>query len=244
MKNENDEKLLMIYFNEASQKDIDDCLKSKAQCEQLDQLEADMSAIEQAQNQHQLPADYGQQLWQKIADQLEQPAAAASRRPWLASLREWFLVPQYSIASMALVLGLVLTAFWAGRNQTDGLINDTLQSQLLAQNIQLHLTQSEIFLTQVKHGTGSIDQQATAQRLLSSNRIFKQALANQEGHFTNQLLQDLEPILVEYANGAPATSGDQNQQPKANWVSDQNARDLMFQIKTMKRQLAQKNDII
>ncbi len=247
MSHKDDEKLIMIYFNEADQKDIDDCLKSSEACDQLDQLEADMNAIESAPEQHQLPADYGQQLWNKIADQLESPDVSTSEQEsWWQKLQQMLMMPQFSLASFALVMGLVMVAFYAGQRQTGLTIDNQLQEQLLAQNIQLHLTQSEIFLTQVSNSNGSFNSQSTAQRLLSSNRIFKQALANYDGQFTSQLLQDLEPVLLEYANGAAVGNPNQThgQQPQVNWVKDSQSNDLMFQIKTMKQQLAQKNDII
>ncbi len=247
MKRTDDEKLLMIYFNEADQKTVDDCLKSAETCEQLNQLEADMNAINSAPEQHELPADYGQQLWNQIADQLESPEPnTVSHTSWWQKLINSLMMPQYSLASFALVMGLVMVAFYAGQRQTGVTIDNQLQEQLLAQNIQLHLTQSEIFLTQVSNGNGAFNSQATAQRLLSSNRIFKQALANHDGQFTSQLLQDLEPILLEHANGEHTGSPNQThgQQPQPNWVNDSKSNDLMFQIKTMKQQLAQKNDII
>ena len=249
MKSTEDEKLLMIYFNEAQQKDIDQCLSSPERCDQLDQLEADMNAIETLQQkQHDLPEDYGQQLWHQIADKLvaEEVKPKSGVSAWLPSLKNMFLVPQYSLASFATIMALVLLAFYTGRNQNNEIIGSELQELLLAQNIQLHLTQSEVFLTQVSNDNGSYNSQVTAQRLLSSNRIFKQALANHKGHFTSQLLQDLEPILLEYANGSAPNPSEQThgKQPQANWVSDSKSNDLMFQIKVMKQQLAQKNDII
>lgn len=248
MKSTDDEKLLMIYFNEAQQHDIDQCLSSSETCEQLDQLEADMNAIETAQNQDDLPADYGQQLWHQIADKLVpvKPRPKQAISSWFQQLRNIVLLPQYSLASFTAVITLVVLALYTGRNQNNEIMGTELQELLLAQNIQLHLTQSEIFLTQVSNDNGSYNSQATAQRLLSSNRIFKQALANHEGQFTNQLLQNLEPVLLEYANGTTPDSSDQThgKQPQANWVSDSKSNDLMFQIKAMKQKLAQKNDII
>lgn len=248
----NDESLLMIYYQQAKPQEIDACLNQTNSRNQLKQLEADMKRIEDGQQQHvaqhQLPEDYGQQLWNQIADQL---VAEQSKRPkqhggWLQGIKNSLLVPKYSMASLAMVLGLMLVAFYAGRQQNMAESGVQLQEQLLAQNIQLHLTQSEIFLTQVSHGNTNDNSQATAQRLLSSNRIFKQALAHHNGQFTHQLLQELEPILLEYANdsiGFPANKN-HGQQPQANWVSDSKSNDLMFQIKVMKHQLAQKNDII
>ncbi len=252
------EELLLVYFKEAEQPEIDESLKNSQFCRELDQLEADMNIIEQTyiHNESQLPEDYGQQLWQQIVDKLEVEQASLPEKSsqWinvLQKFKNWVLVPQYSLASFVVVLGLVMVAFYAGRQQESFGIDINLQEQLLAQNIQLHLTQSEIFLTQVSNDNGRYNNQATAQRLLSSNRIFKQALARHDSQFTNQLLQDLEPILLEYANGSFNDEPSQatpfqshGHPPKANWVKDSKSNDLMFQIKALKQQLAQKNDII
>ncbi len=252
----NDENLLMIYYQEAKQQEIDDCLKSPQACQQLNQLEADMKSIEKAQQLqaagHQLPDDYGQQLWNQIANQLvaEESKQPKKRAAWLQHIKNSLWVPRYSVASFAMFMGLVLVAFYAGRQQNEITTGIDIQQQLLAQNIQLHLTQSEIFLTQVSNGNGSYNSQATAQRLLSSNRIFKQALAHYDGQYTEQILQDLESIFLEYSNGASTGAENQThgQQPQANWISDTKSSDLpnklMFQIKAVKQQLAQKNDII
>lgn len=247
MNHKDDEKLLMIYFNEADEPTRDAGLQSAEVCDQLNQLEADMNAIERAaEQQHPLAADYGQQLWERIADRLEEPSGfELPRQSWWQKLQNYLLMPQYSLASFALVMGLVMGSFYLGKNQTDSALSQQLQEQLLAQNIQLHLTQSEIFLTQVNNGQGAFDSQATAQRLLSSNRLFKRALAQHDSQFTSQLLQDLEPILLEYANGtAGGTTPQTHGQPRVNWVKDSSSGDLMFQIKTMKQQLAQNNDLI
>jgi len=243
MKHIDDEKLLNVFLGEASKEETDAVLKSKQACDQLDQLEADMQAIENASNAHNanpLPDDYGQQLWQQIADQLESPAE--NKVSWWHKLQRFMLQPQYSLASFVLIAGLIMVAFFAGRQQVNGGIDGQLQQQLLAQNIQLHLTQSEIFLTQVSNGNGTGSMQSTAQRLLTSNRIFKQALANQEGQFTQQILQNLEPVLLEHAN-KPANQTPGQQSP-ANWVNNVQSNDLLFQIKAMKHQLAEKNNII
>ncbi len=248
MNHKDDEKLLMIYLNEADQQEIDECLASPEKCEQLDQLEADMNAIEHIQNQHELPDDYGQQLWNKIADKLvieETNKPVSEHNGWLHKCRTWLFQPQFSLASLAGVMVLLMVAFIAGKQQGNEGINTELREQLLAQNIQLHLTQSEIFLTQVSNGTGTFNGQATAQRLLSSNRIFKQALTHYDGQFAEQILTNLEPILLEYANGAPTyDQSDSRQQPQANLVNSSNGKDLMFQIKAMKQQLAKENNII
>lgn len=236
----NDEKILMVLLNEANQKDIDEVLSSTDKCAQLDQLEADMQIIEEAQNDYDLPVDYGQKLWHKIADELESPIAPPEN--WWHKLQSFLLQPKYSLASFAMLGALVLAAFLLGRGYQSGGLDRQLQEQLLAQNIQLHLTQSEIFLTQVSNSSGTNNMQATAQRLLTSNRIFKQALSQHKGHFTQQILQNLEPVLLEYANKEYSPIHDQ--QSGFKWVGDNQSSDLLFQVKAMKQQLAQQNDII
>ena len=248
MNHKDEEKLLMIYLNEADKQDVETCMNSPEWCQRLDQLEADMQAIEHNQKTPVLPDDYGQQLWNKIADNLvvdetTQPTSESSG--WLHKCRTWLFQPQFSLASLAGVMVLLMVAFLAGKQQGNEGINTELREQLLAQNIQLHLTQSEIFLTQVSNGTGAFNGQATAQRLLSSNRIFKQALTHYDGQFAEQILNDLEPILLEYANGAPTyNQSESSQLPQANLVNSSDGKDLMFQIKAMKRQLAKENNII
>ena len=102
----------------AEEKEVDACLKNPQACQQLDQLETDMRLIEQAQDQQALPDDYGQQLWQQIADQLQPENNSLPKEPvnWLQRLKDTLLVPQFSIASLVLVTGLVMVAFFAGRH--------------------------------------------------------------------------------------------------------------------------------
>lgn len=250
-----EQQVLMAYYQEIKQQELDECLKDPDRRYELKQLEADMLAIEQrlSQDQPQLPVDYGQQLWLKVADQIEKSnnKAPSKRSNWLQQFKNLILMPQYSLASVAVFMGLIMVAFYAGKQHNGENLGVDLQEQLLAQNIQLHLTQSEIFLTQVSNDSSNYNTQATAQRLLSSNRIFKQALANHPGQLTHQILQELEPVLLEFANQSSdndltgvTPKQTHGQQPQANWVNDSKSNDLLFQIKTMKQQLTQKNDLI
>ena len=116
-----------------------------------------------------------------------------------------------------------------------------------AQNIQMHLTQSEIFLTQVSHQSNNtsgadtgMELQTMAQRLLTSNRIYKKALAGYDSQFTQQVLSDLEPVLLEVAN----RSNTQLASKTVTANSANTSQKLLFQVKSMKQQLANDNTII
>lgn len=236
--NISEEQLMLLHMGELSPEESRELLKSPEVCERLKQLEADMQAFK-TQLQNPLPDDYGHQLWQRISDKIAQPEATFKEPPWLRKVADWFHTPQFSFASMAMVAMLVLTAYWMGRQDV---IDETdFGQQLLAQNIQMHLTQSEIFLTQAKNeDLGNIQLQTMAQRLLTSNRIYKRAAASHDGQHTALLLSNLEQILLEYANGAPSESTTLPAlQDKSN-----RGQELLFQVKSMKQQMAKDDTII
>lgn len=236
--NISEEQLMLLYLGELDPKQAERLLQSAEVCAQLRQLEADMQAIEN-QTEHHLPDDYGHQLWDRIADRIVSEPHRQRPSIW-QQLSQWLAAPQFSMASIMLVGVLVFSAYWTGRQDQSDMSED-LTNQLLAQNIQMHLTQSEIFLTQAKNrGLGNDQLQTMAQRLLTSNRIYKRAAVNHEGQHTALLLSNLEQILLEYANGAPSESTTLPAlQDKSN-----RGQELLFQVKSMKQQLAKDDNII
>lgn len=242
--NISEEKLMLLHMGELSPEESAELLKSAEVCDQLKLLEADMQAFElKAQNT--LPEDYGHQLWNRISEDIKAEEASFNEPGIFKKIADWFHTPQFSFASMAMVAMLVITAYWMGRQ--DVIDNTDFSQQLLAQNLQMHLTQSEIFLTQVSHQSNNktdadtgTELKTMAQRLLISNRIYKKALAGYDSQFTQQVLSDLEPVLLEVANRS-------NSQLASMTVAANSAntnQKLLFQVKSMKQQLANNNTII
>ncbi|WP_154223022.1 hypothetical protein [Marinicella rhabdoformis] len=240
--NISEEKLMLLHMGELSPEESAELLKSAEVCKQLNLLEADMQAFE-LKTQNPLPEDYGHQLWNRISEDIKAEETRFNEPGFFKKLADWFHTPQFSFASMAMVAMLVVTAYWMGRQ--DVIENTDFSQQLLAQNIQMHLTQSEIFLTQVSHasnnstgGNTGTELQTMAQRLLISNRIYKKALAGYNSQFTQQVLSDLEPVLLEVANRS------KTQLAVMPNTGNNRAQDLLFQVKSMKKQLANDNVII
>ncbi len=235
----NEEQLMMLYFGELGSKESKRLLRSPEVCAALRQLETDMQVIEQQDN-NPLPDDYGHQLWDRISGRIDASGQRQKEAGWQRFI-QWIAVPQYSFASLMLAALLVLSAYWIGRNEHSDITTNDISGQLLAGNIQMHLTQSEIFLTQASNQDLDRNQlQTMAQRLLVSNRIFKRAAANHEGQHTALLLSNLEQILLEYANGAPSESTTlPAMQDKSN-----RGHDMLFQVKSMKQQMAKDENII
>ncbi len=156
----------------------------------------------------------------------------------MASLKQLFTIPKYTLLSFLILFTFVGVDLLTGRNQIPiiAFVKSTLQTQLLSQNVKEHLTQSEIFLTQVSNDNNPLEAKATAEKLLIFNRILRRELTKEKDLMASQLLSDLEPILLEFANGAPSES----QANPASLVKQVKSSNLMFQIKAMKLQLAGK----
>jgi hypothetical protein len=232
--------LLMVYLNECEDKHLQQqILSSASACKRLEQLEKDMNSIETAIEPIQDDSDYGHQLWNKISNKLQQP----EKLSFLEKIKLKIFAPQFSLAGLAAVFVASLTFYILGANQNIPVTQENnISNQLLAQNIQFHLAQSDIFLTQVSNmpeQSQSPMMLNTARHLLSSNRIFKSAIENNKSNnnkHINQLLIQLDQVLTELSNSSP----DKKQQQMHDFTSDQ----LLYKVKSINQKLKNNNTLI
>ncbi len=244
MKNFSEYDLLMVYLNECEDKQLEQqILSSPEACERLKQLEIEMNTIETTIETSQTDDDYGHQLWNKIAGKLNQ----TEELTWLEKIKNRIFMPQFSIAGLAAVFVASLTFYMLGsynNGPTQSIEKNNYANQLLAQNIQYHLTQTDLFLTQVSNMPEQSQTPMmlnTAKHLLSSNRIYKTALNNtptteKDNKKINQLLVELEQVLTEISNSSP----DQKQNHLYEYTHDQ----LLYKVKTFNQQLKIDNTLI
>jgi hypothetical protein len=238
--------LLMVYLNECEDKQLEQqILSSPVACDQLKQLEKEMNAIEKTINNTQTDEDnndYGHQLWNKIAGQLD----SKQKFSWFEKISNILFRPQFSIVGLAALFVASVTFYLLG-SYTSGpnkLEKNDLSNQLLTQNIQYHLTQTDLFLTQVSNMPESSQTPMMlnmANHLLSSNRIYRAALTHSESSENenpkvNQLLIELEQVLTEISN----SSTDQKQNHLYQYTQDQ----LLYKVKTFNQQLKNDNTLI
>jgi len=227
MKTFSDYEILMVYLKECEDKQLEhEILSSPQACKQLAELERQMSFIENNLNHENLVDDYGLQLWNKIAPQLE---ASKPVNLW-QKLSQVIISPSFSEVGIVAVFVASISFYFIGHNQAL-LEKDNGNSQLLAQNIQLHLVQTDIFLTQIKNMpemSQSPMMITTAKQLASSNRIFKAASRNSDDKQISRLLTEIEQVLIEISNSSV-------DQPK-NYLYDYN-KELLFKVKNMNKQL-------
>ena len=223
--------IFLAYLNEAEDQQLtDEILSSKQGCKQLEGLQKDMQTIENNINEYRLDENYGSDLWNKISTQLDD----SSKRTWLQKLFQQLQQSRFSAVGLVAMFMVATTFYLLGQNQgtvNSGAINSSNQ-QLLAQNMQLHLAQADMFLTQVSNM--SLQQNSpvlvnAAQSLLASNRIYKSAYVNNDNKRLQSLLTELEQVLMEITNG--------NTQYSQKYIQDYASDELLFKVKSTNQQL-------
>ena len=234
---DDDYKLLMLYLEEHDdpqlKQQVSDCSELSGQ---FKQLQDDMHKLETQLEQYQPDEKYGAHVWEQIADKLETPQTAdnTTAQGWLSRWLSGFHQPRFSFATVAGLMLVMTFSFFMLNRSIEQPTAPALDQRLLAQNIHRHLTQTEIFLTRLSNSNSGYQPNfhQTAQQLLSTNRLFKAALTDQNSPHLSALLSDLERVFLELANQPEDSS--RFLHPNQQRVAEQN---LLFKVKTMAHQL-------
>jgi hypothetical protein len=175
--------------------------------------------------------DYGARVWERIRPRL--PARrrlGAGRRLWLPAT-----------VAASLVLG-----FLAGRHTTAPSLPATppqpVRERILLVALGEHLERSQLVLAELMNGTAerSADlrsEQRLAQALLPENRLYRQAVARVGDSGMSDVLDDLERVLVEIANGPAELSAGQLQEIRGRIE----AKGILFKVRVVGRQVRVKS---
>jgi len=222
---------LMVYLNESEDNKLtDEILSSSQGCKQLEGLQNDMNTIEDRINAYQTDEEYGFELWNKISDRLDE----YPKLTWVQKIIKHIQQPQFSAVGLVGMFAIAVTFYLMGHNQGAVEINShkTANQQLLSQNMQLHLAQTDMFLTQVSNMQSQQRSPVlikTAESLLASNRIYKNAYANNDNKRLKNLLTELEQVLLEVSNGDSKNSH--------NYISEYANKQLLYKVKSSNQQL-------
>jgi len=200
-----DEQLVLFYYGEAA--DAAPIESHLSQCEHCRVEYRAVQTVLNTVNAAPLPErgpDYGSAVWKRI----ERRVGARSRR--LAVLRMPHWLGWWMWAPVA--AGLLVLAFFAGRISRRPEAPTTIASGQVRERILLvavgdHLERSQMVLAEISNapaGKGKFDisnEQRMAEDLLDSNRLYRQT-ANKTGETAMaNVLDDLERMLLEIANG-------------------------------------------
>ena len=152
------------------------------------------------------PAGFERVMWARIQQALE----AAPPQPWYASLswRQW--LPIGSFAALTVVgIGLAMRPATAPATpaadeppQVLASADDDVQRRVLYTALDDHFQQTEMLLVEVRNASERdvlALESATADELISAGRLYRQTAEYTGQQGVVQVLDDLEPVLVEMA---------------------------------------------
>jgi hypothetical protein len=151
-------------------------------------------------------ANYGEQVWRRLEPHLGGRGGGWAR--WLAPMR-W---PMRHWAATAAMAGLVIAAFLAGRYypkpQTSPQIAAAgqVRERILLVAVGDHLERSQMVLVELVNahpgqGLDISSEQERAGDLVAENRLYRQTAARTGDANVAGVLDELEPVLLEIANG-------------------------------------------
>ena len=167
----------------------------------------------------QRPENYGADVWRQLRRRLAKPATSPTADLWRV-----FHWPRWGLAG---ALGLLMCgAFLAGRHWRQPPVNPgpmMVQSQPLSAGarervflteIGDHLERSQLALIELINSktNGAVDitpEQVLARELAAVNRLFRRAASDAGEPGLASVLEDLEQVLVEVANGPARLSADE-----------------------------------
>jgi hypothetical protein len=212
MNHPNEEQLILYYYGEASGRDevtehLEVCESCRSSYQTLQRVLAAVEALP-------VPAraeSYGAEVWRQVRPQIAKPVRARDSNFW--RLVAW---PRWAFAG---ALGLlVFGAFLAGRfwpqppsNPTPRVvqaqpISAGARERVLLMEIGDHLERSQLALIELINSktNGAVDitaEQVLARELTAVNRLFRRAAADAGEPGLASVLEELELVLVEVANG-------------------------------------------
>jgi hypothetical protein len=230
---------------------LEECAECRAE---LARLNAELSAVFAALDTLVVPdpgAEYGKQLWNKIAPRLAPHRSAirveSTKAAWW---RDWFS-PRHLLAAAA-VAALVVVAFFAGRGtkpvRTPEIASTggaNMREKVLLLAVGEHLGRSEMMLTELSNtetnrGQGKrIDisaEQKRAEDLLGENRLYRQTAIEQGDIAVASVLDELERVLLDVSHTPDQVSA-------AQLLSIQQrieAEGILFKVRVVGQQLEQR----
>lgn len=231
-----EEQLILLHYDEAEERGLlDEHLASCPLCRsRQDDLERDL-ALFGSLPVPERTGDYGQRVWLRLRPRLmERPG---SRWAWIFSPPRW--VPAGALAL------LIVGAFLAGRLSRRGMQPDTpippqARERILLMAVGNHLERSQMVLVELVNteGKGRVDisaEQHIARDLVSENRLYRQTAARAGEPGVADVLDDLERVLIEIANGPSTLSSGQLEEIQRRIE----AKGILFKIRVIGSQVEQ-----
>jgi hypothetical protein len=206
-----DEELLLDYYDESASHDrahrlahIESCQR----CRALDrELRAVLALVDQAPTMD-APPGFGREMWARIEPEI----SARSVRE-----RRWWIPQRWALAGG--MVALLIGAFSLGRvwdtprstrsNGPAPVVDESaLSDRLLQAEVEEHLERSQRVLVDLVNADDVVTDAVAADRdraadLVAAGRLYRRSVEATGDVEMRDLLEDIERVLVDVANGAP-----------------------------------------
>lgn len=205
MKHYGEEDLILLFYGESSESEaierhLGECERCRAEYEALKVTFAAVDAVEVPDRNEAYPRE----VWARLQAEIGR-REATGWRVWLAPRR---LVPVAAVA--ILVMAAFLAGQWRGTRVTVDTLTESIPGEVRERIVLAalggHLERSHRLLVELAHaeGNGDVDlsdHRAMARSLMNLNRVYRRTAEKGGDPFVADVLQDLERVLLEVANG-------------------------------------------
>lgn len=234
-----DEELLLDFYGEGTTADRAQVEAHLAQCDECRVLDRELRAVLNAVEADPItepPSDFERKVWERL-----EPLLPVGKRP---RVRWGGMLPRLAMA--ASIAALMVAAFAAGRvwerppeSATAPSTDDqAITERLLRSEVEGHLERSQRVLAELVNadyeiGAPIAGDRARAADLVAAGRLYRRSAELIGDDEIGRLLEDLERVLVEVANG-PADMAPQDLDRLRQRIDDQ---DLVFRVRVVAREM-------
>lgn len=240
-----DEELMLDYYGERSPEqraEMRSHLEVCERCQALDRELRGVLALVDTEPVQEAPAGFEREMWARLEPQI------AARNPTF-----WkFELPRWSLAAAAVALAaasFALGRVWApapaplpgpsiGSVASDA---GTIGERLLRSEVEEHLERSQRVLVELVNADDSAPVVLASDReraadLVAAGRLYRRSIGESVDTETRDLLEDVERVLVEIANGPEAETSNDLSGVRAR-ISNQ---DLIFRLRVMTAEMRER----
>jgi len=218
MNHPNEDQLVLYHYGEASDTNevaehLEVCESCRANYQALRRVLAAVETLPVPERTE----SYGAEVWRQVRPQLAKPAGPRESSFWHS-----FPWPRWAVAGAIglLVLGAFLVGRFWPQPPTNPMIAQSqplsagARERVLLTEIGDHLERSQLALIELINSktNGAVDitvEQVLARELTAVNRLFRRAAADAGEPGLASVLEELELVLVEVANGPARLSEDE-----------------------------------
>lgn len=247
-----EEQLVLHFYGDAeSPAAIETHLRECAPCRaRLESLKAMLAMVDSAPAMQVPPRDanYGAQVWERIAPKLGAPPRRAW---WRLSLHESFTAPRWALAGT--LAALLIGAFVLGRitmRAPEGpgklgpesvATNEQIRERILLVAVGEHIERSRMVLVELQNAPrkGVVDissEQRRARDLVDSSRLYRQTAVSTGDQALASVLEQLERVLVEVANSPQHASSNDLEQIRKRLES----QGILFKLSVVESQVKER----